>query len=195
MGKDIDSIFEKIDHEVTDLHFRWLMYRDVFAAGPEQTELLNRNGANFFYYVQFLMLDYMALAFSKLTDPNTQGKNENLSLKQFHVVYSDQGKLDLVQSLKKKFDELMDSCTRFRDLRNKRIAHADFNHALNLVEDPLPGISRAYTENALKLLREYMNLLNKERTNSTTLYEEVIENTSGSAKKLIAALSKAEKNA
>ena len=151
MEKDLDGVFEKIDHEVTDLHYRWLMYRDVFAGGPEQTELLNRNGSNFFYYTQSLMLDYMALAFSKLTDPNIQGKNENLSLKQFHVLYSDMKEDDLVKKLKEKFEELISDCTKFRDLRNKRIAHTDFNHALNLVEEPLPGVSRKYIENALKL--------------------------------------------
>lgn len=176
MDKYVDSIFEKIDYEVTDLHYRWIMYRDVFAADAEQTALLNRNGSNFFYCTQFLMLDYMALAFSKLTDPNKQGKNENLSLKQFHVTYSSHGEDELVQQLKEKFNELKGACESFRDLRNKRIAHADFDHSLNLVDEPLEGISREYVENSLKLLREYMNIINKHRSNTRTLYEQTGEN-------------------
>lgn len=195
MEKNADAIFQKLDYEVTNIHYRWIMYRHVYAAGAEQTELLNRHGANFFYCTQFLMLDYIALAFSKITDPNNQGRNENLSLKQFHVVYSELGEKDLVQNLKGKFEDLKGACSKFRDLRNKRIAHADLQHALNLVEEPLPGISRAYVENALKLLREYMNIINKHRTNSTTLYEETIENLAGSAKKLITALQIADANA
>lgn len=195
MDKDLDEVFEKLDYEVTDLHYRWLMYRDVYAVGPEQTELLNKYGANFFYCTQFLMLDYIALAFSKITDPNSQGKNENLSLKQFHVIYSDLGEGELVKILKEKFEELKGACSKFRELRNKRIAHADFNHALGLTEEPLPGISRAYVENALRLLSEYINIVNKHRTNSTTLYDQTIENPDGSAKKLIAAIKLAEANA
>jgi hypothetical protein len=194
MDKDLDEIFEKLDHEVTDLHYRWMMYRDVYAAGPEQTELLNKHGANFFYCAQFLMLDYIALAFSKITDPNSQGKNENLSLKQFHVIYSDLGEVELVKTLKEKFDELKETCSKFRKLRNKRIAHADLSHALNLAEEPLSGISRAYVENALRILRDYINIINKHRTNSTTLYDQMIENPGGSAKKLIAAIKVAEEN-
>lgn len=128
------------------------------------------------------MLDYIALAFSKITDPNTQGKNENLSLKQFHVIYSELGEERLVKSIKDKFEELKEACSKFRELRNKRIAHADLGHSLDLVEESLPGVSRAYVENSLRLLREYINIINKHRTNSTTLYDQTIENPDGSAK-------------
>ncbi|EMW0566286.1 hypothetical protein AAD033_004697, partial [Vibrio parahaemolyticus] len=65
--------------------------------------------------------------------------------------------VELAQVLKAKFQELFDACQKFRVHRNKRIAHADLAHATGSAEEPLPGISRQYVEDALKLLRDFMN--------------------------------------
>ena len=100
MNEEFTKIFEKLTHAVTDLHYRWNIYREVYAEGPEAIDLLNRNGTNFFYYVQHLMLDQVALSFSKLTDPNRQGSNENLSLKQMIVYASDSNEPELAHALK-----------------------------------------------------------------------------------------------
>ncbi|MBY8083189.1 hypothetical protein KW484_18735 [Vibrio fluvialis] len=105
-------------------------------------ELLNKNGAYFFYIAQHLFMDNVALSFSKLTDPNKQGANENLSLKQLTVLANNSGDLKLAHTLKEKFEELLKSCEKFRKLRNKRIAHADLGHAMgppgqSLLECPL----------------------------------------------------------
>ncbi len=75
-------------------------------------------------------MDNVALSFSKLADPNKQRSNENLSLKQLTVLANDSGDLELSQALKEKFEELLQSCEKFRKLRNKRIAHADLDHAM-----------------------------------------------------------------
>jgi hypothetical protein len=171
MSQEFDKVFKKLDKTVTDMHYRWKLYRDVFAGEKEDFELLNKYGSNFFYYTQFLMLDHMALSFSKLTDPNKQRDNENLSLKQLHVISSNEGKTELVSALKIQFDVLLKACSKFRLLRNKRIAHSDLNHELGEAEEPLPGLSRAYVENALSELRTYMNIVNNQCYSTTVGYE------------------------
>jgi len=171
MNEDIRAIFEKLKNEVSDLHYRWDMYREIYAGDAEQFELLNQSGSNFFYYVQHLMLDHVALTFSKLTDPNRQGKNDNLSLKQVHAYASDTDEAELVAKLKPIYGELESGCQKFRALRNKRIAHGDLNHAMETAEEPLPGISRAYVENALEILRNYMNAIELHYFESETGYE------------------------
>ena len=192
MNKNFLPIFEKLKKEIIELHYRWSIFRSVYASGAENIALLNRHGPNFFHYVQHLMLDHFSLSFSKLTDPNKLGKFENLSLKQIHVYASEHNETDFVRELKEKFELLANACTKFRDLRNKRIAHADLNHAIG--EDELPGISRQYIEDALKLLREYINTVELHYNDSQTLYTGLIctPNTGGDA--LINALQLAEKN-
>ncbi|MEY8241938.1 MAG: hypothetical protein RPS99_00180 [Gammaproteobacteria bacterium] len=170
MDEEFKKVLDRLIDEVVELHYRWDMYKEVFFGGKEQTDLLNKSGSNFFYYTQHLMLDKIALMFSKLTDPNKQGKFENLSLKQVHVYASDRGELEFVAELKGKFGALIEACEKFRSLRNKRIAHGDLEHSLGIAEKPLPGISIKYVEHALQILRKYMDLVELHYSNSQTGY-------------------------
>ncbi len=194
MTEEIEAIFKKLNSEVTDMHYRWNMYRDVYAGDAEQVALLNKSGSNFFYYVQHLMLDHMALGFSKLTDPNKQGRGnyENLSLKQIHVYASDLGDIELVAKLKKTFEELIGNCEIFRTLRNKRIAHASLDHAMGYSDKALPGISRKYVETALESLRKYMNIVELHYFNQGTAYQLIMESGQTGGAALISALRRAK---
>ncbi len=167
------DVFKQLKEEVNLIHFRWITYRQIYAQGPEVIELLNSNGGYFFYITQHLYLDNVSLAFSKLTDPNRQCGNENLSLKQLIVIANDRKDVELAQVLKAKFQELFDACQKFRVHRNKRIAHADLAHATGSAEEPLPGISRQYVEDALKLLRDFMNAYELGTSNSQTAYQHI----------------------
>ncbi len=106
MDEKLKPIFEKLGDEVSELHYRWSIYEEVYAGDAAQTELLNRNGSNFFYYVQHLMLDNVALALSKLTDPSKQFKNENLSLKQIYDYVKASEEDELTSNIKEKLDDL-----------------------------------------------------------------------------------------
>ena len=80
MNPDAERILDALKTEVTDLHVRWLIYRQLYAASDEAIDLLNRSGSNVFYLLQFMLLDDVALRLAKLTDPAFQGRFENLSL-------------------------------------------------------------------------------------------------------------------
>ena len=170
MDEKLKPIFEKLGDEVTELYYRWSIYEEVYAGDATQTELLNRNGSNFFYYVQHLMLDNVALALSKLTDPSKQFKNENLSLRQIYDYVKASEEEELTSNIRVKFDEISKACEKFRELRNKRIAHGDLDHAMRNAEKPLPGISRDDVKKALSLLSEYMNMVDLHYNNNQTGY-------------------------
>jgi len=195
MNDNFENIFRKLQDQVLELHYRWDIYREVYTGDAEQFEILNSCGSNFFYYVQHLMLDHTALTFSKLTDPDIQSGNENLSLLQIHRLAIENGDNDLVNELKEKFEILKSKCEKFRLLRNKRIAHLDLGHAMKTTEEALPGISREYVENALKLLRDYLDTVEIHYKNSTTGYDNVRAPYSAGGKALIVALTEAKKNA
>ena len=193
MDDRISEIFSKLKYEANALHVKWVLYRQVYASKPEDIELLNRHGSNIFYMFQMQTLDDVCLIFSKLTDPNRQGSNENLSLKQLIVYASDNSEPELAQNLKAKFDLLKDACEKFRLLRNKRIAHADLTHSLGVANEPLPGISREYIEKALELLRGLLNHVELHYRDTQTAYDMVIIPYSSDGNKLLKALRNAEK--
>ena len=193
--EEFNILLDKLINVVTELHHRWKIYREVYASDPENFDLLNKFGPNFFHYAQYLMLDHIALAFSKLTDPNRQGNKENLSLKQVHVYASDRQDNQLVTDLKVRFELLVDNCQKFRLLRNKRIAHADLEHGLGRAREALPGLSRKYVEDALHLLREYINTVQLHYRNSQTLYTEIVVAPGSGGDGVIKALRIAHRNA
>lgn len=193
MNPNFEEIFRKLQDEALELHYRWDMYKEIYAGDTEQFEILNSCGSNFFYYVQHLILDHTSLTFSKLTDPDTQGGNENLSLQQIHSLADENGDNELVKELNEIFENLKSACEKFRLLRNKRIAHLDLGHAMKTTEEVLPGISREYVENALKLLREYLDKVEIFYKKSTTGYDIISGPYNAGGKALMSALKEAKK--
>ena len=188
------DIVDRISEVVTQLHYVWSLYREVYAGTPEQTALLNRNGSNFFFYTQQLMLDHIALVFSKLTDPDRQGRFENLSLKQIHSYVNGAENRELMEKLKAKFEEISQACETFRIRRHKKIAHADLAHELKISPQPLPGFSGDDVENALSLLREFMSLVEKHFFDRTVVYQATSGSLLTGGRAVIAALERSESN-
>ena len=151
-----------------------MIYRQLYATSETAIDLLNRSGSNVFYLLQFLLLDDCALRLSKLTDPPSQGRFENLSVRKLIDTLGESDEDLLKGELKSLAEELNARCEKFRALRNKRIAHADLDHALQIAADPLPGISREDVERALESLRNTMNKIEYHYFQSQTLYAEVI---------------------
>lgn len=184
------EIFAALKTEIVDLHLRWIIYRQLYAASAEAIELLNKSGSNVFFLLQHLLLDDCALRLSKLTDPAEQGKFANLSVFQLLENIAETDKGFPRAELEALIGELKARSEKFRKLRNKRIAHADLEHALKVAEDPLPGISRTDVEEALDALRRVMNAVELHYDNSQTLYEETIVAYEADGNRLLSVLEK-----
>lgn len=171
---DIDEIFQELKTEVTWLHARWIMYRQLFAQSPKRIDLLNECASTFFYTIQDVLIGDVQIALSKLTDPPRTGANENLSLEQLQERVEKQGEPNLQASLRQTLDELKQKCTAFRTWRNKRLAHLDLTTAMRSRHNPLPDVSRQMIEDALDLVRKYLNAIQIHYDNSETGYEHFI---------------------
>ena len=77
-----------------------------------------------------------------------------------------------------------DSCEVLRVHRNKRLAHADLNVAMET--EAVPGFSRETIEGALDAARDLMNELNLHYKGGPTVYEHTI--VQGEAESLLACL-------
>jgi hypothetical protein len=96
------------------------------------------------------------------------------------------GEKKLYSNLCKSLSHFRKKCEAFRVHRNKRIAHFDFDTFTNGQSKPLPGVSRAMVEDALKELRFFMNLVDKFYKDTEMGYEYVLM--SGDGEALIAIL-------
>ena len=69
---------------------------------------------------------------------------------------------------------LQEACKKFRQIRDKRVAHNDLVVGLESSDSPLPGVSRADVETALDHTRNILNKIELHYLGSQTLYQELI---------------------
>jgi hypothetical protein len=171
---DVEEIFQELQTETTWLHARWIMYRQLFDHSPQRIDLLNECASTFFYTVQDVLIGDVQIALSKLTDPARSGVYENLSLEQLQERVEKLGQAGLQSTLRQILVELKQKCQPFRIWRNKRLAHLDLTTAMQSTLDPLPGVSPQMIEEALELVRRYLNAIQAHYGDGETGYEHFI---------------------
>ena len=179
--KDIDEVYEELKTEITWLHGRWTVYRQLFAESEKRIDLLNECASAFFYIIQDVLLGEVQVSLSKLTDPARSGRFDNLSLEQLQARLVAHGDRALAAQTRPVLDTLHTKCEPFRAWRNKRLAHLDLTTAMKSSADPLPGISRQMIEEALALVREFMNKIESHYGDSEVGYEHFIMQSDGEA--------------
>lgn len=178
---DVDDTFERIlkalDYKVTYLHATWQVYVQLFSAKAD-LELLSETGGFAMGVVQRELIDSVLLGIARLTDPPSTGKFQNLSLRRLadRCLHEAKGNASSRQTLR---DDLLVHLNvislRAENIirhRMKRIAHTDLS-MLRPEEHP-PGIPRNEIEEALGLIRDYMNRINLHEGEGETQYDKVL---------------------
>jgi len=176
--QSIRPLYDELCTEVVWLHARWKIYRQLFAESPKRIELLNECASTLFFVIKDLLIGEVQVTLSKLTDPASTGKKENLSLERLQAEIDALGDQALATHTQAILADLQKACAPFRVWRNKRLAHLDLSTALKSTPDPLPGISRQMIEDALHLVREHLNAIPRHFDDSEVAYEHFIMQTS-----------------
>lgn len=184
------SVFAQIKHELTVIHYRWTLYRQIFGTNSARIDIANRTASNVFAELQWLLIDYMVLSLSKLTDPARTRGNDNLSFAYLIESVQNQGANELASELSLMLEQLHGKCEEFRTIRNKRIAHNDLVVALDDGSSPLPGVSREQIEQVLESARAITNKVELFFQDSQTLYQEIIMPLSNDGRALLIWLQK-----
>jgi hypothetical protein len=170
------AIYDELRSEITWLHGRWLTHRELFAESPKRIELLNEAAGTFFYIIQEVLLDEVQVCLSKLTDPASSGKHDNLSLEQLQWQLNNHGDPALTARCRLLLDKIHSQCQVFRVRRHKTLAHLDLPTAMKQLPQPLPGVSRQMIGDALETVRDYMNAIEAHYNDSEWGYEHFILN-------------------
>jgi len=170
MEVEIRKLFYRIHEESILLFYRWKIYRQLFAGGQENLNLLNQSGSNVFALLQGLIQENVFLTLCRLTDPEKTGSYENLSLRNLlrkaEAVFETNVRVDL----RGKLDKLIEATDKLRIHRSKRIAHLDLMHAIN--PELLPTVQYAEVEEALSCLESVMRELHRLILDADTSYRE-----------------------
>jgi hypothetical protein len=168
--KQCAKVFDKVRSAAIEAHIRWLTYRALFAVSPKRIELLNASGGVFFHITQAVLLADVQLAICKLTDPPSTGKRENLSIPRLQRLLVESGDKAIARRGARLVKSIERQCKRFRDRRNKTLAHIDLGMALGGTRKRLPGVSRQKIEDALSSIRSYLNAIQEHYCDSETAY-------------------------
>lgn len=172
MGPELGSNFFALHRKLVELHVLWQQYRQLFGSEPETVHLLNRTAGFFFKIVQDELWDSVLLGISRMTDPPKTGGRKNLTLQTLPDLISD---LILRRELETLCEKAKKEALFAREHRNKRIAHQDHDYLSDGAANPLSGISRERVEAMLAALRAVLNRLNLHFCDSTTMYEEFVD--------------------
>lgn len=169
--KEIHALWKTLDKEITWLHGRWIIYRQLFGTSKERVDLLNESAGTFFNMLQDVLLHDVQLSLSKLGDSAGTGSRENMTLKALHQMLVAAGESKAADGMNASLQKFAEACVKIRHRRNKWIAH--FDRTIMLNEDIIPrmGPSREEIEVAMEALRETMNAVSVHYTETTIAYE------------------------
>ena len=177
----IQEVYDQLRTEITWLHGRWIIYRQLYGNSEKRIDLLNECSAAFFYILQDVLLGEVQVNLSKLTDAARTGAHDNLSLELLQTRLENFGDAGLAGNTRTILDNLHSKCTVFRTWRNKKLAHLDLLTSMEATTNPLPGISRAMVEEALQLVRDFMNEVEMHYNDAEFGYEHFIMQSDGEA--------------
>lgn len=172
MGQDLAEVYAALADDVLWLHSKWIVYRQIFGNDtPARLDKLNRAAGFYFYVTQHVMWNDILLHLARLTDPPRSAGRPNLTLRVLPQRIRDEA---LARDVTAMVETACEGCDFARVLRNRRIAHNDYEHALAIAESPLPGVSRAQIEAALGRIRDVLNRLENHYMDGTIAYEHTI---------------------
>ena len=167
-----EATFETIDRSVQQIFARWKIYNQLFDSGEENVALLNASGSNVFFLLQRLLLDDTILAISRLTDPPATGKNDNASITRLAALARPSLAPSVASEVDASLARLAQHVINARRHRDKAIAHADLQHAVDSLA--LPEIAYGELEGAIQELEKLMLRLGSSSVRRVGGYEPVL---------------------
>lgn len=172
-SSDLEVLLGVVNNQAIQLSLRWKLFCQLFDSGTENIELLNRSGSNVFGLFQRLVLDDVMISLSRLTDPEKSFGNENASVRNVLTKAKASLPADTIAEVESLNKELENHVLNIRKYRNKALAHADLDHALNVSE--LPSVTYDELEKAMKVLQEIVNKVASSAFHWTTSFDPIIQ--------------------
>jgi len=169
-GSTLGPTFHELYDELCWLHVKWRQYCELFAESPERIKLLNSSAWLFFRVTHDVLWHDVLLHIAKLTDPARLGRHENLSFRRLPELIRDPLLADKVSAL---IDDLVEVAEFARPWRDKKIAHLDYEHAVDPASVRLDRANRENVEAALEMFRTVLNTLLNAYGLGTVLFERI----------------------
>jgi hypothetical protein len=156
MGDALGGQYSELYRSTAQIHIIWGEYVDLFGTKPSRIELMNKAAPSFFRLIEDELWGGVMMHLSRLTDAPKSAGRANLTLRNLPSLVD----ASISEWIKGLVDEAVIATVFCRDWRNRRIAHADLNLALDLPAIPLADASRLQVNAALQAIAEPIRAIN-----------------------------------
>lgn len=168
MGSELGAIYNALWQQLAWLHGKWGEYVDLFGTRESRVTLMNEAAPRFFRIVQDSLFDDVLIHVARLTDPPKSSGRDNLTIQRLPPLVG----IAVRPDVEAKTAAALTTCAFARDWRNRRIAHGDYELALDLPRaKPLTPTSRQMVREALESLCGVINAVGLHYLDSTNLFD------------------------
>ena len=149
---------------------KWGEYEVLYGGGSMRLDLLNGSAPAFFWMVGKVLLEDMLLHISRLTDPPASGKDRdkgNLTIRNLPGFVED---ATTRAALYRLVNKAGDKVEVNRKLRNHRIAHCNFDLAINNEPTPMLEPAKEQVREALSAIRDVLTGLEQRYFDTETVF-------------------------
>jgi hypothetical protein len=163
MGEELGTAYHLLWNQCALLHMCWEEYVEMFGKSQAEFDTMNEVAPGFFKSVQDTSWESILLHLCRFADPAKVSSRRTLSLDALFTMHASKQ----VPELEKLISEARLKIKFARDWRNRSIAHADFDHALDRSAKPLAPASRAHVREALAAIVAVLEAIDKHFTGSS----------------------------
>lgn len=154
---ELRELCDVLSQELTMLHLKRETWKRLFL-DDEALALLNNTAGGFFWLVQELLRESIAMGLGRMTDRESTAGRDNASIhKLLSMIQSDGCAVDDpgIATELQTIDELCGKGGALKNLRHRRFAHSDFATAVR--KEPLVAIEDEQIERLLRALDHFLN--------------------------------------
>jgi hypothetical protein len=155
MAGNLREEFDQVEQRVIDLHWQWNTYCCLFPETAHHAALFLEADPDAFSTIHWTFVQAICMSLCRLGDSTSLAGNSNLTLERLSGLASSSNLTNAV-SIKDLADKFKARTTVFRQIRNKRFAHADLKESF---KTRWQLFSKADVEESHQLLRDFMNAL------------------------------------
>jgi hypothetical protein len=170
MGSELGPVYNRLQAECTLLNSTWRQFIELFATNEKRVEVLKWSAEYFFHVVSDVFLESTLLKLSRITDPPSMGKRQNVTLALLPSLVEDVLRPQIDAALLR----VNDSTTFARDWRNRHIAHQDFSLTFSDSALPLAVVTRKKVTDAIADVNSLLNLVESYYVKGTIAFERLI---------------------
>jgi hypothetical protein len=168
LGEEFGSIFHFVYNETVWLNYKWIEFEELYGKKQSRIDLLNVSAPFFFFIVQKVLWDNIILGIARITDQSETFGKKNLTIQSIPAFVEDETfKETLNQSIK----SILLKSSFCRTIRNKAIAHIDYDLFLNKTAYKIEESSRLKVKTVLQDIFHFINLIEIQYFNSETLFK------------------------